>query len=159
MGKYDNVTEGLPRLLDKEVEKIVDFNTRADKYRGMSAVSLATKWTEQRAEEDRIEAELKEVTRELEVLRILFIRAAESEGIEGVSLASGRTVSLGSEPYASVENPDEFRQWCREHDLDRSLQLPWQTTNSLTKERILAGYAPPPGIKVYLRDKLTLRNK
>lgn len=156
-GKYDGVVEGLPRLLESDIDKIRDFAERSDKYRGMTATGIAAKWVEFRDEKDGMEDLLSETERELAVLRVLFIKAAAAEGIDGVKLASGRAVSHAVEPHATVEDPEKFRVWCIENDLERSLRLMPQTTEALTRERLLAGLAPPPGVKIWLRDKLTLR--
>jgi hypothetical protein len=41
--------------------------------------------------------------------------------------------------------------------LERLMSLPWQTVNSLSKERLLDGQPPPPGVDVFAKTKIVLR--
>jgi hypothetical protein len=67
------------------------------------------------------------------------------------------TYEMEGEPYASVKNPVAFRKWVREQPgLEQRMTLPWTTTNSITKEMLLDGDEPPPGVEVFVKQKTRL---
>jgi hypothetical protein len=72
-------------------------------------------------------------------------------------LENGASVSTYSEPYGKVVDSEALRQWAlSDPDLSRKMALPWMTINSLTKERTLAGEAPPPGVEVFAKQLVRL---
>lgn len=83
----------------------------------------------------------------------------EAENIEMLRLASGGSVTVYPEPYTGVEDRDKLREWAVANGYETQLTLPWQTVNSLAKERLLASEEPPPGVKVFLKNKVVLRQK
>jgi len=60
------------------------------------------------------------------------------------------------EPYAKVEDKELYRLWCIAEGLEKSLCLPWQSTNSVTKERLLAGLPVPKGIIAHAKSTIVL---
>jgi len=46
--------------------------------------------------------------------------------------------------------------WCVAEGLERQMSLPWQTTNSLTKARLLEGEPEPDGVTCYAKTKVRL---
>jgi hypothetical protein len=65
------------------------------------------------------------------------------------------TVYYQSEPYAVVEDKDKFRKWCVENELGEQLQLWPTTTQSIVKQRLLAGDTLPDGVTATNKPKLT----
>jgi phage host-nuclease inhibitor protein Gam len=57
------------------------------------------------------------------------------------------------EPQAKVVDRDKFLEWCKREGLERQLMLPWQTTNKLTKDALLAGQPEPDGVTAESRVK------
>jgi hypothetical protein len=78
----------------------------------------------------------------------------ENEGVTSLTLEDGTNIRVQEEPHAKVVDQDAFRAWVIAEGLERSLQLPWQTTNKIAKDRLLAGEAEPPGIELSRRVKI-----
>lgn len=157
MGKYDGVMKNL-----KKVDK--PRNERHDEIRASltstKPADLAFQWAEARREKKEQEKVLKGIDDRLYVLAGLLENSYEDEGISSLKvLETGESVSVGFEPYAQVEDRELFREWCIEVGMEQEMMLPWQTTNTILKEHLLAGKPEPPGLKAWIRTKLTLRKK
>ena len=72
-----------------------------------------------------------------------------------VKLNLSPTVYYQSEPYATVEDRDLFRRWCIGNELGDQLQLWPTTTQSIVKQRLLAGDTLPDGVTATNKPKLT----
>jgi len=161
-GKYDKVLRDLQKLppdLGEDASYQIRINLAKAEVvakHGQSPVTLAREWKRLRAVEDRVEAMAKKVRFRLRVYEQLIEETFEAQGISKFDFTEGGSVGYHPEPYSYVEDKDVFRQWCVDEGLLSSMSLAWQTTNSLTKERLLAGEAPPPGVKVYAKAKFTL---
>lgn len=81
----------------------------------------------------------------------------EVEGVTSLRLDTGESVSVQYEPHLKVTNPNVFRKWCIEAGLEEKLQLPWQSGNSLAKERLLEGLPEPDGTELRSKPKFVLR--
>jgi hypothetical protein len=86
----------------------------------------------------------------------LMVDQFEVEGTTGLTLDTGEAIRIQYEPYAVVVDKDLFLSWCIEEGLQRSLALPWQTTNMLVKDRLLRGESDPPGIVAHTKVKPVL---
>ena len=87
----------------------------------------------------------------------LLVDCYEAEGVRTVKLDSGETIRTQPEPYGQVVDKEAFRKWCHEEGLGTLMQLPWQSMNSLVKERLLEGQNEPPGVTAFVRTKAKLR--
>ena len=92
----------------------------------------------------------------IEAYTALMVEQFEIEGISGVKLENGQPVNTYSEPYAQVTDKEAFRLWCIKQGLETQLALPWQTTNALTKARLLEGESEPDGVTCFSKTKVRL---
>lgn len=92
-----------------------------------------------------------------EAYKVLMVNQMEVEGEDSIRLTDGQLISTYPEPYAKIVDRDAFREWCIQQELGRQLQLPWQTTNSLLKQRLIAGEPEPPGIEAHSITRISLR--
>lgn len=81
----------------------------------------------------------------------------EREDMTNVHMANGGSVGVQWEPYAKVVDRDAHREWCIKEGLIRSMTIPWQTTNALTKERLISGLPAPDGVEASAKPKVVLR--
>jgi len=123
------------------------------------ASRLSEGYAEVRKAKDALKESLSGLNLVLNAYEQLVIEQLEVEGTTGLTLTNGDKIRSQPEPHAKVEDPDAFREWCVKEGLERSLQLPWGTTNSMTKERLLNGDPEPPGVKAYSRDKIVFTEK
>jgi len=94
-----------------------------------------------------------------EAMKVLMVEQMEIEGTSSIRLADGQLISTYPEPYAKVVDKDLFREWCIQEGLMRQLALPWATTNSLLKQRLIAGEPEPPGVEACAIDRISLRKE
>jgi hypothetical protein len=123
----------------------------------LPASVLARDYREIRDEIDAIEEQLSGANLRLEAVKQLLVQQFEVEDITSLALADGSTVRVQTEPYAQVKDKEAFRQWCLQHGFEAQMVLPWATTNSITKERLLAGKPEPEGVEASQLNKVVLR--
>ena len=158
VGKYDHIIDGLPRILHSDEE----YQVKVDAVKGriqsegrivLNANSLAREFSKLRYEKEELEREMSLLDLQIEAIQQLGVEHYENEGTKSLTLDDGSVVRHHAEPYAKVEDREQFRRWCIKEGLERSLSLAWQTTNSLTKELLLKGEPAPPGIKATQKHK------
>ncbi len=161
VGKYSSVIDRLPRLISAETigyqEKVKTTKAAlVAEGQEMHAAALAQRYTALRDEKEEAEAAVSAVNLRLEAVSQLMAAQFEAEGVASLKLAD-RSVSIYLEPYSQVLDKEAFRIWCVEQGLERQMALPWQATNSLTKQRLLDGEPEPPGVVVYAKTKIMMR--
>ena len=78
------------------------------------------------------------------------------EDVDSLSITgTGKNISSSPEPYPQVKDSEALRRWVDEDtDLRLSMQLPYKTLEGLVKRMLLDGKAVPPGVEVYIRDRI-----
>lgn len=110
-----------------------------------------------RSIKDMLEGHVSNINLLIEAFSQLIANQFEAEGTSSLTLDdTGDNVRVQLEPQAKVTDRDTFREWCIKEGLERSLMLPWQTTNKITKDRLLAGDSEPDGVSAEARVKLVL---
>lgn len=160
--KYAAVIDKLPKSFNTDStpgyqDKVNDEKKRLIVDTEPSAAGLAAMYVAVRAEEDDLDEQLSAVHLRKTAIEQMLADQFEAEGTTSMRLASGHSVSVQLEPYTRVVDKDANRLWAIEQGLERQLTLPWQTLNSLAKERLLAGEEPPAGTELSARTKLVLR--
>ena len=158
-GKYEHITPNLPKFIEPEKhrEKVEEKKTELLNGRvGVPARELATLFVGLRTKKDETEAQLKQDNLMLEAARDLLCEAMDDDNTTSLGLTGIGTIRVQREPYAEVKDKAQFRKWCVRNGLEESLMLPWQSTNSITKERLLAGKPEPDGVEAFQKDKVVL---
>lgn len=161
--KYEHIIDKLPpRPLEENPgrqEKLdaIKAKMEADPDFKHSAAFIADQYADIRAEKDAIDDVLSEVQLRLDATVQLLIAQYEAEGVRSVHLESGEAPRVETLPYAKVVDPEAFRLWCLKEGLERKMSLHPSTTQSLAKDRFLAGEPdPPPGIELSRWTKVVL---
>jgi hypothetical protein len=116
---------------------------------------LAFEWLNIREEEDVLKGQLKEVSLRKEAVAQILAEQYDAEGTSSLTIAGIGVVRVDPEPYASVQDPEALREWClKQAALSLKMKLSWPTVNALVKERALMRAGPPPGVNVFMRNKL-----
>ena len=181
MGKYSSVTPRLPKLATEEPsyqEKINETKREiiADPEFQQHASTLAKMYTDLRRgtapdsldHDDRkalitalgkegLQELLSECSLQLTAVEQLLIEQYENESTTSLKLETGESISIQVEPYASVQDKETYRLWCLEEGFEHLMTVPWTTTNSETKRRLLEGLPPPPGVAAFAVSKIVLR--
>jgi hypothetical protein len=158
-GKYAEIIDDLPRLKAENPTYQNKVNDRKKEILeeigdALSSSSLALLYRQQRQEKEEIEAQLSLANLDLEAITQLLTDRYEIDEISSVSLDDGDTVRVDLEPYAKIEDAQKLWDWAKANDMERSMQLPWQTVNSMMKEMLLQGMNEPDGVVAYQRPKI-----
>lgn len=148
----------IPDLLDtadrclKEINELAIRSTAGRKW----ASEYARTYAELRAIREKVATWDTMLSVTLEAYLALMVPQMEAEGVTSIRLASGQSVSWYYEPYLTVTNKEDFRQWCIKQGLERSLHLNWQTANNLVKQMLIRGDEEPPGTATWSKVKVRL---
>lgn len=158
MGKFDQVVAGLPRITpevrysgDGGANYQFKLDEAKEAYQDRKPSVLLTQYARMRARVDRIESLLKKRKVQVEALSQLIVEAYEGHGITSMKVDKVGTLRTDYVPYSHVVDKSAYYTWCMENGFGPQMMLPWQTTNSVTKERLLSGEDAPPGIEVYVK--------
>lgn len=86
----------------------------------------------------------------------LLVDQYEVEDTNTIKLQTGESVRVQWEPHAAVMDREAFRQWIIANGMGRSLSLPWQTTNAITKDLLLKGLPEPDGVVAHANYKIVV---
>lgn len=104
-----------------------------------------------------LEAMLYEINLRLEAVSQMMCDQFDVEGVSSMKLSSDARVAVQYEPYAKVDDRSKLKAWCEKNGLGDRLALPWQTLNSIVKERLLLGEPEPDGVSATSKPKIVLR--
>ena len=85
-------------------------------------------------------------------------RLYDQAGVDSLKLTSGHIIRTQVEPYAAVKDKEAYKKWAIANGFESIMTIPWQSTNSITKDRLQEGEAEPDGVEVYARTKVVLTN-
>ena len=158
MGKWTALMEGRPlyRGVEPRYQDKVEAVKAPLKTAQLSPAAIASEVVGLRAKKASKESELSEINLLLEAHHQLLIDVYDEAGVENLKLASGHSVRTQVEPNAVVKDKEVYRKWCLNNGFGELMSLPWQTTNSLTKERLEEGNPEPDGIEIFSRTKVIL---
>jgi hypothetical protein len=126
-------------------------------YVGLDTAELAREFAAHRRIKREHEDVIKDENTELEALSQLLVADLESSDIQKVTLATGETTYISSEPYSTVADKVKMLAYLRKAKMQELLSLNFQTMNALNKERLAAGKEPLPGTVVYLKTSARVR--
>ena len=154
--EFFEVVDEVREELKAAVQTLMSVNHKLSLIKALSPSTAAAVWAELRGVEETIEESASETRLNLEALKQILIDAYEREDVSSLKLVTGDTVRTQYEPYAKVIDKDLHRQWAMDNGLKRSLSLPWQTTNALTKELLLKAQPAPAGVEATSNVKVVL---
>lgn len=137
----------------KHRDKVNNFK---DTLQSLSTTEIAQEYTKLRDTKDDIEEELKDVNSKLTAIVELLNDRFDEDGVDAIRTKTGYLISANPQPYASVKNKEAYLKWARENGYENLLTIMWQSTNSITKELLENGMAPPDGVEVFLKPGLRL---
>lgn len=147
--------DALINSLQRDFRRLLELEKRTTAGKPWAA-SFTRAYVEMRDIDNLLKAWDSAVSLLLETYQALMCDQMENEGIKSMKLPSGQPVSTWEEPYATVEDREEYRQWCIKNGLERSMMLPWPTTNAMAKERLILGQEPQDGVKIWSKTKVRL---
>lgn len=89
----------------------------------------------------------------------MLVDRFEEENKTSTSFNDGSSLGISVDVYPFVKDKDALRAWIVAEQMADMLQLNFQTMTSMVKERLENGKDLPPGVDVFLKDKLSRRGK
>lgn len=154
---FRRATDGCMPTMEEVAQGQIGTCKHGIQYESMSKLELCQEVDDTDNEKDLIEARLKAINTRREALNQLILDILELDGDTKISNAYG-TFFIQDEPYTRVEDKRNYLSWIREQGLEDLLTVPWQSTNAQTKDRLLKGENPPPGLKVFIKSTVRRRN-
>ncbi len=105
------------------------------------------------------EERVKSYNTEIEALSQLLVDNLESSEIQKVGLATGETVYLQSEPYATVTDKPKVMAWLKKHKMQALFSIHWKSYNSLIKEMLIDGKPVPDGTSVFMKTSARITGR
>lgn len=152
MGKYEHLD--LEKIPQSRNEKVLEAKNAIGK---LPPGKLCEKYRLFRIAKDAIAEDLSDINLQIEAISELLREAYEAAGIRSLKLVSGGSIGIHPEPKAQVIEKETYRLWCLKQGLESQLALVWATTNSITKNLLLAGQPEPDGVKAYMLYKISYR--
>lgn len=161
MGKWTALMESRPVYQGHEpkYQDRVEEVKKGIRAQQLSPSIIAQTVATLREKKAQWEEQLATVQLHLEAHHQMLIDIFDEAGLDSLKLKSGQSVRTQIEPYASVKDKVVFKEWCHTHGYSDLMTLPWQTTNSITKDRLQEGEPEPDGVEVYARTKVVLSKK
>lgn len=106
---------------------------------------------------DELEAKLSVFEIQKEALAYLFAGRFEEADVTSIRFKNGVLLSQSVEPYPSVVDKEALMGWLKSTGQEELLTLNWQTLATITKQMLLEGKQLPPGVEVYMKQKLNTR--
>ncbi len=126
-------------------------------YVGLDTAELARTFARARNLKKEYEEQVKGCVLQMEALSQLLIQDLEDQDIRSITLSTGETVYLQAEPYPATTDRGLLRGWIMDTGQVEVLTVNYQTLVGITKERLLNGLEPPPGVEVFLKMKARCR--
>jgi hypothetical protein len=152
MGKWDEVLEELPKSFGEEPARQVKIDSIKQQIKQENSVfpqtfaDLVREYAEVRRRLAKAEAEAYKIGLERSAYEQLLADQADKDETSRMVLNNGDAVTVFWEPRAKVIHKEQFRLWCVANGYEQQLQLMWSTTNSIIKERLMAGEDDPDGV-------------
>lgn len=142
-------------------EQPKEWQARVDEikkvYVGLDTAELAREFSAHRKIKQEHEAVIKDENAELEALSQLLVADLESSETQKMTLTTGETCYISSEPYSTVADKAKLLAYIKKAKMQDLLSLHFQTMNALNKERLASGKEPLPGTTVFLKTSARVR--
>lgn len=160
MGKYDGVVQGLEKLPPEvryasmggvKYHEKVEAAKLADEFQDHTPTVLLTLYADLRRQAEEKEEEVKALNVRVEAAAQLLVEAYEMNSIDSLNVKKVGTLRTDYVPHTHVTDKAAFHQWCIDNGFEPQMSLPWQTVNSVMKEKLLSGEEVPECVSVYVK--------
>lgn len=127
------------------------------RVRDLDNTQLQDVYVRVRKQMDKLESELSVLETQKAALTYLFCQRFEEDDVTSMKFASGVTLGESIEPIPNVKDRTALITWIKETGQEDLLTLNYQTLASITKAALLEGQPIPPGVEVWMKQKLTAR--
>ena len=123
----------------------------AEEFTDRTPTVLLTVYADLRRQAEEKEAEAKAIYVRVEAAAQLLVEAYEEHSIDSLNVKKVGTMRTDYVPHTHVTDKAAFHQWCKDNGFEAQMSLPWQTVNSVMKEKLLSGEEVPECVSVYVK--------
>lgn len=134
-----------------------DDNTNKLRVRDLNNTQLKDLYVQARKEADELAEKVSVIDTQLAALTYLFVQRMEEDDVTSLPFTDGVTLGSSIEPYPNVTDRSALTNWIKSTGQEDLLTLNYQTLASIVKAMLLEGKPLPPGVDVYMKDKLSAR--
>jgi hypothetical protein len=169
-GKYEQFRKQYPKapleatafdkinaVLDAPAFSSIEDPLNQFRLRDLDSTQLCERYVQVRTKIDELEAELSVLEVQKAAMTYLFTNRFEDDDVTSMKFANGVTLGESVEPLPNVKDREALITWIKNTGQEDLLTLNYQTLASITKQALLEGKPVPPGVEVYMKQKLTAR--
>lgn len=127
------------------------------RVRDLDNTELQEMYVKVRKELNELEAKVSVLETQKAALTYIFVQRFEEDDVTSMKFANGVTLGESVEPLPNVKDRTALTNWIKETGQEELLTLNYQTLASITKQLLLEGKPVPPGVEVFMKQKLTAR--
>jgi len=163
-GKYEQFRKQYPKApieataFDK-INAVLDapVGEGAMRLRDLDNTDLCDFYVHVRKQLDDLEAQKSVLEVQKAALTYLFTNRFEEDDVTSMKFANGVTLGEAVEPLPNVKDREALIGWIKSTGQEDLLTLNYQTLASITKQALLEGKPIPPGVEVFMKQKLNTR--
>lgn len=172
-GKYENFRKLYPKapieskaferiniVLDAPAFPLYSGNSKpsdALRVRDLDNTGLCDMYVVIRKQLDELEAKVAVFEVQKAALTYLFTNRFEEDDVTSMKFANGVTLGESVEPLPNVKDREALVNWIKATGQEELLTINYQTLASICKQLLLEGKPIPPGVEIYMKQKLTAR--
>ncbi len=141
-------TDGNSEKIQKALRQLIDS--------GVDRRFVLKQFKELRLERDALKERTTDNGIELKARELWLLEFMEDEQITQLKDDEGFSFSDNPEPYASIRDHSEFEPWAEKEGVKELYTLNHQTLNKVVKDRILNNQPIPPGVDVFMKNKIRM---
>jgi len=121
-------------------------------------VKLAKILQSARALKEEKEQEVTDLNVEIEAATQMMTELLADEGINSFRTADGWQFVQRTSVFVSIadEGKAEFYQWLKDNDHEDLFSVNYMTASAMVKERLEEGLEIPPGVKLFLKESISV---
>lgn len=134
-----------------------DDDNNVLRVRDLDNTQLQEMYIKVRRELDTLEAKVSVLETQKAALTYLFTQRFEEDDVTSMKFANGVTLGESVEPLPNVKDKPALMAWTKANGMEELLTWNYQTLASMVKQLLLEGKPVPPGVEVFMKQKLTAR--
>jgi hypothetical protein len=147
------VFEKMREVLDAPASPDMD----ALRVRDLPNTELKDIYVKARRAKDALDLQVSLLETQIAAYTYLFVQRMEEDDVTALPFTDGVQLGSSVEPYPNVKDRGALYKWVKDTEQTELLTLNYQTLASIVKQRLLEGETLPPGVEVFMKDKLTAR--
>lgn len=152
-----SVFDKMREVLDAPAHDIGPSSVDALRVRDLPNTDLKDLYVAARRAKAQLDIQVSVLETQIAAYTYLFVQRMEEDDVTALPFTDGVQLGSSVEPYPNVKDRTALNAWIKETGQEEILTLNYQTLASIVKQRLVDGESLPPGVEVFMKDKLTTR--